>query len=121
MGLLPKEKQCPTCGKQMSLIQDSKVSDGHRWYCWKVSGADRHEHCLSIRNGTFFSKSNLTLEEKLQFVYMWVQGMPQSCIKHELGTSNTTDVDWASFCREVCEVTVMDASEQLGGQILLWR
>lgn len=115
-GLLPRERNCPTCGKQMTLIQDKKVSDGHRWYCRKVSGANKHEHRLSIRTGTFFSNSNLTLEEILQFVYMWVQGMPQSCIQHELGTSNTTDVDWASFCREVCEVVVMDGSEQIGGK-----
>lgn len=27
----------------------------------------------------------------------------------------STDVDWASFCREVCEVTVMNESERIGG------
>ena len=32
-GSLPDKRLCPTCGGNMSMINDSKVSDGHRWYC----------------------------------------------------------------------------------------
>ena len=32
------------------------------------------------------------------------------------GTSSNTDVDWASFCREVCEETLIRKSEKIGGK-----
>ena len=116
MGIIPDSKQCPTCGNSMSLIYDSKVSDQRRWYCRQRQGPNKHEHRLSIRNGTFFSKSNLTLEEILQFFYLWVNGTSQDQIHHEIGTSGKTDVDFASFCREVCETSIMNRSEQIGGK-----
>ena len=116
MGLLPRTRPCPTCGNNMSLIKDSKVSDRHRWYCRIKTGPKKHEHKLSLRTGTFFEKSNMTIEEILQIVYLWVHGHSQQNIQHEVGISSSTDVDWASFCREVCEVSVMRNSEKIGGQ-----
>ena len=100
----------------MNLITDSKVSDGKRWYCRVRKGPHSHEHRLTIRTDTFFSKSNMTLEEIVQFIYLWVHGNSQDTIAHELGTSSNTDVDWASFCREVCEETLMRRSEKIGGK-----
>lgn len=68
-----------------------------------------------MRTDTFFSQSNLTLEEILQYIYLWVHGTEQKTIHHELGTASHTDVDFASFCREVCEVRMIEASERIGG------
>lgn len=47
---------------------------------------------------------------------MWIQGQSQKNIQHEFGISSATDVDWCSFCREVCEVAVINNSEKIGGQ-----
>ena len=116
MKLIPDSRKCPTCGKAMSLINDSHLSDGRRWYCRERKGKNKHEHKLSIRTGTFFEKSNLRIEEILQFIYLWCHGSPQTLIHHEIGTCGKTDVDWASFCREVCEYAVMKKSEKIGGQ-----
>lgn len=41
--------------------------------------------------------------------------MSQDQIQHELQLSSRTDVDWASFCREVCETAIMRDSEKIGG------
>ena len=38
----------------------------------------------------------------------------QRPIQHELVLSSLTDVDWASFCREVCETSVMRDSGKIG-------
>ena len=100
----------------MSLIKDAKVSDRHRWYCRIKTGPKKHEHKLSLRTDTFFEKSNMTIEEILQIVYLWVHGHSQQNIQHEVGISSSTDVDWASFCCEVCEVSVMRNSEKIGTQ-----
>ena len=35
--------------------------------------------------------------------------------KHELGLAESTGVDWDSFCREVCEITLLENGEKLGG------
>ena len=43
-------------------------------------------------------------------------GYSQDLINHELDTSNKTDVDFASFCREVCETSIMNSNEQIGGK-----
>lgn len=118
-GLLPDKRACPTCGGSMSMINDTKVSDGHRWYCRVRSGPSKHEHRLSLRTGTFFEKSNMTLEECLQFFYLWTHGMSQDQIQHELQLSSRTDVDWASFCREVCETTIIRDSEKIGGKDII--
>lgn len=115
MEIIPRLRKCPTCGNPMSLIKDSKVSDQHRWYCRIKKGPQKHEHRLSIRTGTFFEKSNMTIEEILQIIYMWIHGHSQKNIQHEQGISSATDVDWCSFCREVCEVSIINSSEKIGG------
>ena len=93
--------------------------DGHRWYCRERKAERRHEHRLSLRTGTFFAKSKMTLEEIIQFLYMWSHGLSQDQIQHELQTSSTTDVQWASFCGEVRETAVMKSSEKIGGQNII--
>ena len=115
-GLLPDKRLCPTCGGNMSMINDSKVSDGRRWYCRIRTGQNKHEHRLSLRTGTFFEKSNMTIEECIQFFYLWTHGISQDQIQHELQLSSRTDVDWASFCREICETTILRDSEKIGGK-----
>ena len=58
----------------------------------------------------------MTLEEILKITYWWCQDLEQCQIKHELGLSERTGVDWDSFCREVCEITLLEKSEKLGGK-----
>ena len=77
MGLLSRTQPCQTCGNNMSLIKDSKAADRHRWYCRKKTGPKKHEHKLSFRTGTFFEKSNMTIKEILQILYLWVHGHSQ--------------------------------------------
>ena len=97
----------------MTLIKDSEVSDRHRWYCRIKSGDMKHEHKLSIRASTFFEKLIMTIEEILQIIYFWVHG---HWSEHELRISSLTDVDWAMFCREVCETPVMTSSDKFRGK-----
>ena len=42
--------------------------------------------------------------------------MNQMQIKHELGLGSSTAVDWDSFCREVCEVTLFKNCDKIGGE-----
>ena len=56
--------------------------------------------------GTWFEKSNLTLEEILKFTYQWTVGLKESQIAQQLRLSQNTAIDWYMFCRDVCEVAI---------------
>ena len=46
-------------------------------------------------------------------------GQSQNHIQRELGIPSATDVNWCSFCREVCEVSVINNSVKIGGQSIV--
>ena len=47
--------------------------------------------------------------------YFWVYRAEQDFVKHELGISHTTIVDWYNFSREVCISILEVYSRQIGG------
>ena len=53
-NVLARQKECP-CGAMMKLQKRSDVSDGCRWRCPDCRKA------ISIRKGSFFEKSKITL------------------------------------------------------------
>lgn len=115
-GLLAKSQLCPHCNKEMKLVACNDRSDGCKWECRTQTSGKRHKTETSIRKGSWFAQSNMTLEEILKFMYWWCQDLEQSQITHELGLARGTGVDWDSFCREVCEITMFDSNEKIGGE-----
>ena len=115
-GLLAKSELCPQCNKEMKLVTCNDRSDGLKWECRIQTSGKRHKTETSIRKGSWFSQSNMTLEEILKFTYWLCQDLEQSQITHELGLVRGAGVDWDSFCREVCEITMFDSSQKLGGE-----
>ena len=115
-GFLAKSRLCSVCRCEMKLVRCEDRSDGLRWECrGRRFDGKRHNAELSIRKGSWFEHSNMTLEEILKFTYWWSQDVKQNQIKRELGSGSSTAVDWESFCREVCEVKLMESSERIGG------
>lgn len=114
--LIAKTQVCQCCGSEMKLIGCNDRSDGYKWECRRQINNKRHKVEKSIRAGSWFEKCNMTLEEILKFTYWWCQDLDQAQIKHELGISSNTAVDWDMFCRETCEVTLENQSEKLGGE-----
>ncbi len=70
---------------------------------------------MSIRKDSWFEKSNLSLKEIVKLTYWWCRGLKQDEIRHEVNISKHTAVDWDSFCRETCEVTLLEKEEKIGG------
>ena len=110
-GLLAKSRVCSICGDDMKLESCDDRSDGFKWECRRRLNGKRHKVEMSIRAGSWFEQSKMTLEEILKYTYWWCQGLDQAQIRHELGLATNTGVDWDSFCREVCEIVLMAASE----------
>ena len=100
----------------MKLVACKDRSDGLKWECRKQTRGKRHKAETSIRRGSWFVQSNMTLEEILKFTHWWCQDLEQSQITRELRLARGTGVDWDSFCREVCEITMFDSSQKIGGE-----
>ena len=113
-GLLAASRACSICASEMKWAECMDRSDGYLWKCQKQLNGKRHQSEKSIREGSWFEKSNLTIEEVLKFTYWWCQDMKQWQIKQQLGLGSHTAVDWDMFCREVCEVALFQRREKIG-------
>ena len=99
----------------MNWVECDDRSDGFIWQCRKQNGKKRHRVEKSIREGSWFEKSNFSIEEMIKFTYWWCQGLNQWQIKQQLGLGSHTAVDWDRSCRELCEVTIFEKRERLAG------
>ena len=113
--LIASKQNCAKCNEEMSLSECEDRSDGYRWQCRKQAGGRRHKQTLSIRKGSWFEGINLTIEEMLKYTYWWCQDLGQWQIRRQLKINPNTAVDWDSFCREICEVTMLQKSEKIEG------
>ena len=104
---------CKFCDKGwFGLRKDSSFSTDQ--CCWRCSNKACGKK-VSIRQGSWFSKSNLSLETIVFLTYFWVYRAEQEFVKHELGISHTTIVDWYNFSGEVCISILEVYSRQIGG------
>ena len=102
------------CSKGKLFIRsDSSFSKDK--VCWRCSNGKCNKK-LSIREGSWFSKSNLLLEQIVKLTYYWVYKCPADFVTRELciGSQHTL-VDWYNFAREVCVEIIQRDSEQIGG------
>ena len=109
-GLLASAKLCPNCNNTMELA-NRDGNDGKRWICPRPCNTR-----LSIRHGTFFERSNLPIRKIIIFVYWWAYELISfKQVKHEIGMSQHTFVDWKMFLRDICAEYFVINPLQLGG------
>jgi transposase-like protein len=70
---------------------------------------------LSIRDGSWFQQSNLTLLEIMLLTYGIVCREPAHLIQSEYRLGPNTLADWGMFCREVMLVYLERSSVKIGG------
>jgi len=70
---------------------------------------------MSLRKGTFFANSHMSLLDVCGFVNLWVMSCKFPIIQLQLRLANQTIVDWSSFCREVCYDAMILCKVKLGG------
>ena len=85
------------CVLGMWLVNCDNHLDGFKWECRRRAYSKRHKVELSIRAGSWFEQSKMTLEEILKYSYWWCQELDQDQIRHELGLATHTGVDWDIF------------------------
>ena len=113
IGLISKSYHCSQCHSNMALVR-SNVSDGYQWRCRSTTG-NIHDVRRSIRNGTWFEKSRLSIRQIIKLTYYWVEAYPQRIVLHEMRISSHTLVDWYNFSREVCTNIIMESEKKIGG------
>ncbi|XP_046573684.1 uncharacterized protein LOC124281755 [Haliotis rubra] len=108
------EGACPRCTSgQLTRKKDSSYGrDGLVWRCRVKTCGQK----VSIREGSWFSGSHLTLPQLMKHLYYWVYKTPSHVIQRELriGSCHTL-VDWNMFCREVCMTVIEADSSKIGG------
>jgi transposase-like protein len=107
---------CDRCDTgYLVLRKDRSYSkDGYVWMC-------KRRDCyrkISIREGSWFKNSHLTIPTILKLTYYWSYKLPNDYVKFQLGIgSDNTLVDWYNFAREVCVAIITEKdSELIGGQ-----
>lgn len=97
-GLISSKRKCHLCDCEMQLVQTSDRKDGVKWECRRQFNGKRHKSDMSIRKGSWFKQSNLSLEETLKFTYWWSVNLTQTQIRNQIRLSPNTAVDWDMFC-----------------------
>ena len=86
---------------QLRIRTDS--IDGYHWKCQ----SSRSRKAKSIRVGSFFSNSKLSLGDLLQIIYCWPLGMSVSTTSTILDVSQPTIVDWYNLLKEECSAKLL--------------
>ncbi|CAI9726405.1 Hypothetical predicted protein [Octopus vulgaris] len=106
--LISNSVVCPTCGNPCTVNGYQKGIDGKRWRCPK------HNYCRSIRKGSFFENSRLSLTTFIWLMYMWSREYFHSEIAHESTVSKKSTIDLFCLIRELLERFLEDHPTELG-------
>lgn len=97
-GLLARRRDCVACGGEMLESADQKRSDGVRWRC-------RNRVCrreVSIRDGSFFSNSNLELVKIVDLLYLYsYETASFKTLIRECRLASEAMVNWRNFVRDI--------------------
>lgn len=91
-----------------------------QWRCYNTVSNNKKapKKCdtrVSFRSGTFFARSQLTIQQILGFVNLWVDNVQLKVIAKQIEINYKTAVDFASFCREVVFQSFIVNCKKLGG------
>lgn len=114
LGLIAHTYVCPKCGKDMSLRPRQCVIDKFEWTC-PTRSAPSHEVRRSVRSGTYFERSKLSIPTILLLTHLMVKLIDHNFIMEELNLSSCTVCDWHVFIREVCVEACLQMNHPIGG------
>ena len=75
----------------------------------------KHNERISVKKGSFFHDTNLTLAETVKVVYWWSVKNTVLQTSRETGISQQTLVEYFQFLREMCAEVVYANRQPIGG------
>lgn len=115
-GLIASKYKCPTCGLKMILSPFLRLEDGWMWRCQRNIMGKRHYIKRSVRKGSWFENSSLSLVKLLSMTYMLIANYKCKLIAHELKITINTIPEWRKFYRLVCVNACLNESSNVGGE-----
>ena len=113
VGLLRSKMPCNTCGRDLTWCAEPKPKDGFRWRCRRKAALVWSER-KSIRHGSWFRQSKLTLQEVMYLTYDIVSRVPAHITHKEHRFSLNTIAQWGLLCGETMLVYMEGCSEKIG-------
>ena len=107
--LLARSQDCTSCHVPMRQGKRQDVTDGVVWRCPSCKATK------SIRAGSFFSKSRLTLQKWLLLMHFWIRQYPVKDAADDVKVNKSTAFDIYRWFREVCSTTLLGTPVILGG------
>ena len=108
-GLLARQMRCK-CGVLMYEANYAHSQDSYTWRCRVCKTV------CSLRYGSFFYGSKLSLPSLFKFLYYWSEDIQSHAwMEKHLRWSSSTVVDWKNFMRDVCIEDILVNPEPLGG------
>lgn len=74
----------------------AKTKDGYAWKC-QNKHCTKYKSTITIRFGSFFTKSNLSLQSWVHAMYLWSERVSETMAYRQVGVSEKTMIDSYSF------------------------
>ena len=87
----------------------SDVKDGVRWWCKDCKTSK------TIRAGSFFEKSKITLRQWMLLINFWAYEIPACTAGENFEVSKETAINVYQWLREVCSTKLLSTAIVLGG------
>jgi transposase len=101
-GILSREMTCTTCGELMKEVPDGRRPEPI-WRCTRTVNGCRHFKKQSIRFGSIFVNSHISIKEALFLIYEWASRTPRDEAAYQIGVDRKTTSGWYKMCRGVAE------------------
>ena len=115
-GAIANKQQCKFCGGPMHFEKQGNTT---YWVCnRRVNGVKCNRGKFSVRDGTVFGKSHLSIQAILWIIWHFVHHLSeQQCKQYtNIGPKNNkTVVEWYAKCRKVCSGWIWYNKPRLGG------
>ncbi|XP_071152157.1 uncharacterized protein [Mytilus edulis] len=112
--LLADSCNCTCCTKPMELVARPTTSDGFGWRCTNQRCQKRHTY-RTIRTGSFFEKSKVTLNKWLYAIYLWSQESKVNTVVKQVDIGEKTVIQMYQYLRDVCSTKLLNTPIELGG------
>ena len=95
----------------MTIRPRLDVSDGVSWWCRNC------KTCKSIRAGSFFGKSRLSLQKWLIVMYWWARQYPVTDAYQEAQVDKGTAINIYRWLREICSSKLLQSAPIVFGGV----
>ena len=99
------------------VLRDRNVVDGLIWECPLRTCRKRR----SIRAGSFFEDSKISLGQWLNIIYLWSIDVSNKQLSLMTGFSLRTIATTLSKIRQICSLKILDGNIKLGVEERQWR